>query len=106
MASIFKKDRQNKRASWYIDYFDENGRRHRVKGCPDRSATEQIARKLESEVELRRRGVVDGRDDAYRAHEARSVSDHLDDFHAYLLAKGNTAKHADLHAARARQVIE
>ena len=106
MASVFKKDKRDKKASWYIDYFDENGGRQRVKGCPDRTATDQIARKLESDVELRRRGVIDSRDEAYRAHETRSVADHLKEFHACLLAKGNTAKHADLTVTRASRVVK
>ena len=51
MASVFKRkrDKANRLASWYIAYSDENGVRRTVKGCPDKSATEAIARKLESE---------------------------------------------------------
>jgi integrase len=104
MASIFKKD-QRKGAPWYIDYFDENGQRHRVKGCSDRGATDQIARKLESEVELRRRGVTDARVDARVAHSARPLSDHLEAFHAHLIAKDSTTKHAVLTLERARRVV-
>jgi hypothetical protein len=46
MASVFKKsrDRANKLASWYIAYQDEDGRRRTVKGCPDKAATEALAR--------------------------------------------------------------
>ena len=73
MASVFKRtrDRQRKGASWYIAYADENGIRRTVKGCPDKAATEAMARKLESEAELRRRGVIDPKADAYATHEAR-----------------------------------
>ncbi len=58
MASVFKKARDRKRsgASWFIAYNDEHGVRRMVKGCPDKSATEALARKLETEAELRRRG--------------------------------------------------
>src|SRR5262249_57682662 len=96
MASVFKKtrDRSNKLASWFIAYQDEHGRRRMVKGCPDKAATEQLARKLESEAELRRRGVIDPKADAYAAHEARPLADHLADWRASLLPKGHTAKHA------------
>src|SRR5690349_6214757 len=105
MASIFKKARR-KGAPWYIDYFNEAGRRRRIKGCADRTATEQIARKLESDVELRRRGVIDARDDSYRSHQARPLSAHLADFRAALLARGRTAKHVELTRSRAARVIE
>ena len=72
MASIFKRtrDRQRQGRSWYIAYADENGIRRTVKGCPDKAATEAMARKLESEAELRRRGVIDLKADAYRDHDA------------------------------------
>src|SRR2546423_14691334 len=98
MASVFKKtrDRQRKGASWYIAYADERGRRRMVKGCPDKAATEALARKLESEADLRRRGVIDLRADAYADHEARPLADHLTDFHAYLIGQGGAAKHAAL----------
>ena len=56
MSSVYKKARDRKRpgASWYIAYADENGVRRTVKGCPDKTATEAMARKLESEADLRR----------------------------------------------------
>ena len=53
MASVFKKSRDRKRpgASWYIAYVDERGIRRMIKGCPDKAATEAIARKLETEAD-------------------------------------------------------
>src|SRR3954449_2589924 len=107
MASIFKRkrDRQRKGASWYFAYADENGVRRTVKGCPDKAATEAMARKLESESELRRRGVIDPRSDAYATHEARLLADHLADFRAALAAKGGTRKHPMVTANRARRVL-
>jgi hypothetical protein len=79
MASVFKKtrDKSNKLASWFIAYQDEHGHRRTVKGCPDKAATEAMARKLESEAALRRRGVIDPKADAYAAHEATPLADHL-----------------------------
>jgi hypothetical protein len=107
MASVFKKARDRKRSgsSWYIAYSDERGVRRSVKGCPDRAATEAMARKLESEAELRRRGVIDPRTDAYATHEARPLADHLADFRASLVAKGGTAKHALVTANRAGRLL-
>ena len=104
MASVFKKV-QRKGEPWFIDYTDENGKRKRIKGCTDRGVTEQIARKLESDVELRRRGVIDPRADARAAHAARPLADHLDAYHAHLTAKGATAKYAGMTLERARRVV-
>ncbi|CAN5781230.1 hypothetical protein BH23PLA1_BH23PLA1_41460 [soil metagenome] len=108
MASVFKKarDRSRKGSAWYIAYSDEQGRRRMVKGCSDKAATEAMARKLESEAELRRRGVIDAKADAYAKHEARPLADHLADFKADLLARGNTPKHAALFSERARRVAK
>jgi hypothetical protein len=92
MASIFKRkrDRQRKGASWYIAYADANGVRRTVKGCPDKTATEGIARKLESEAELRRRGVIDPRTDAYASHEARPLTEHIGAFRKAMEAADRT----------------
>src|SRR4051812_25417447 len=103
MASVFKKtrDRQRKGSSWYIAYVDERGRRRTLKGCPDKAATEAVARKLESEAALRRRGVIDLKADAYVNHGARPLADHLEDWYRDMQAKGKTPQHAKLYRDRA-----
>jgi integrase len=106
MASIYKRDRNRKGAPWYIAYTDEHGVRKVERGCCDRVATEQLARKIESEVELRRRGIIDPKFDRYADAERNPLADHLADFHKALMAKGNTAKHADLHVSRALRMAE
>ena len=62
--------------------------------------------KLESEADLRRRGVIDPRTDAYSTHEARPLADHLADWHAYLIGKGSTQQHADLSRNRVARLID
>lgn len=108
MASIWKRatDRNRKGASWYITYADENGRPRTVKGCPDKVATERIAAKLESEADLRRRGVIDPRADALAEHDRRPLAEHLADWHAFLIGKGNTAAHANLSRNRVARLAE
>jgi hypothetical protein len=107
MARIFKRtrDRQRKGASWYIAYADENGIRRTVKGCPDKAATEAMARKLESEAELRRHGVIDRKVDAYRDHERRPLSEHQSDRCAFLVGKGDTPSHADMSRRRVDRLV-
>lgn len=108
MSSVYKKSRDRKRpgASWYITFVNEHGRRQTVKGCPDKAATEAMARKLESEAELRRRGVIDPKADHLANHEARTLVDHLNDFHNFLVGKGTTVKHADLTRNRVARLID
>lgn len=107
MSSVYKKARDRKRpgASWYITYADENGTRRTVKGCPDKAATEAIARKLETEADLRRRGVIDPKADVYREHERRPLAEHVADWSAFLLGKGGTAAHADVSRRRVARLV-
>src|ERR1700727_462986 len=108
MASVFKRkrDRLRKGAAWFIAYTDENGKRRSVKGCTDKAATEGIARKLETDAEERRRGVIDPKDIGYTVHDARPLADHLDAFQAALVAKGGTDRHPKVSAYRARRVLD
>ncbi|MCK4850604.1 MAG: hypothetical protein KAT11_04590, partial [Phycisphaerae bacterium] len=70
MASIYKRGgKKNRKGPYYVQYFDENGRRRTVKGCTDREATEALARKLEADAMLRRKGVIDPKADRYSATE-------------------------------------
>jgi len=113
MASIY---RRKKGGCFYITYQARPGERHTVKGCKDRAATEALARKLEADAMLRREGVIDIKADQYAKAEARrlvvkdaegNVTDsHVADFHAMLLAKGNTAKHAQMTLSRVVIIIE
>src|SRR3954466_9992331 len=103
MATIFK---PQGRAKYVIQYFDENGVRRKATGSSDKRVTEQLAAKLERDVLLRKQGLIDPRAESYRDHGARPLADHLDDWHATLLDRGNTRKHADLYLDRDRRVAD
>ncbi|CAN5710352.1 hypothetical protein BH23PLA1_BH23PLA1_35790 [soil metagenome] len=90
---------------WYYRFTDADGRRVERKGCPDRRVTEEMARSAESEAARHRAGLIDPKAEAYRRHEARSLADHLTEFRAYLIDKGNTSKHADMTRTRAARVL-
>ena len=89
---------------WYFTTTDADGIRRERKGCPDRRATEEMARDAESLATRRRAGLIDPKAESYRDHGARPLSGHLDDFEAALLAKGSTPKHARHYGERARRV--
>lgn len=103
MASVFRPAGQ---AKYLIEYTDETGKRRKKTGATDKAVTERMARDLENRVALRREGIVDPKDEAYRAHEAVPLSRHIADFKASLLAKGGTARHAKVSAYRALRIIE
>ncbi len=90
---------------WYYRFVDADGVKREEKGCTDRRATEDLARKAESEAAKIKAGLIDPRDEAYRLHEARPLADHLADWHSYLTAKGSTRQHALLSYNRASRII-
>jgi len=85
-----------------VKYKDADGIERRVKGYFDKEATKQMAARLGKEAALANEGVVD----RYKDHRLRPLREHLEDFRQSLLAKGNTAKHAELTYSRARTVID
>jgi integrase len=86
---------------WYLRYTDADGHRTMKRLATDKRVAEQLARKIEDEQDRIRGGWIEPKDMAYRDHAARPLSEHLADWHADLLAKGKTPKHADLSRARA-----
>ncbi len=92
MASIFKRKRKVKLASgktvtrqsakWHIKYVDSDGIDRRVVAYKDKTASQQLAARLEKEAELGKEGVVD----RYKEHRRRPLAEHLQDFHQWLLA--------------------
>src|SRR5262249_9785983 len=62
-------------------------------------------RELENRVALRKEGIVNPKDEAYAAHAARPLSEHLDAWKGATKAKGSTEKHVELFTRRAARVI-
>ena len=106
MASIYKRGgKSNRTGPYYIAYTDANGVRQTLRGCADRQATEQLARKLEAEVMLRKRGVIDEKADQYAQAEYIPLSAHLPEYRAVQRAKGVTEKQVRHVSQRAARVI-
>ncbi len=107
MATFYKRGgKKNKGGTWYIQYFDENGKRCTVKGCSDRDATEALARKLEADVMLRKRGVIDTKLDRYAVEGRRPIGEHLDEWIQDLESRDITAKQVQLTSGRAKRLLE
>lgn len=105
MASIFKRGgKKNRDGRWYIEYFDENGKRKAVSSrTSDRAAAQRIANKLEADAALRREGVIDRQLDAICDQSRRTIEAHLADFKAKMIGARRDAKHvgSTLSAIRA-----
>ncbi len=107
MASVYKRGgKANRNGKWKIAYFDENGKRRCVTGCRDRAATDALARKLEADVLLRKRGIVDAKAEKLVESRTRPIEEHISDFEAVLNAKGNTAKHIAGTLKHIRDAVE
>ena len=89
---------------WYYRFVDADGVKIERSGCTDLQATKQLAGAAEAEAAKINAGLIDPKAEARRRQSARPLAEHLDEFRAHLLAKGSTAKHADLFAGRARRV--
>src|SRR5262245_42000729 len=103
MASVFKFPPHAKK--YIIQYTDENGRRRKKVGTTDKVVSERIAWDIENRVALRKAGLIDPQAEAYRDHEARPLSAHLDAWRESLEAKGNKPKSVEHAVGRARRVV-
>jgi len=95
--TVLKKSRY-----WYIDYKGPDGIRCRVKGYKDKTATAQLAARLELEAERTDSGILD----RFKEHRKTPLAEHLKTFKQSLLSSGGTAKNADLKTARIERVFK
>ncbi len=97
MASVFKRsaDKRDRSKHYYIAYTTEAGRRRVVAGCTDRAASEEIARKLETDTKLRQRGIIDPSKERIAEQSRRSIREHIEEFLCYI-----QTRKADAHADR------
>ncbi|MBE7559524.1 site-specific integrase [bacterium] len=107
MSTIYKRGGKKKRnGTYYIQYFDENGRRRTKRGCSDKDATERVAGKLEADVLLRKHGVIDARVHRYSNEARRPVSEHLKDWESNMRDRGVTEKQVRLNLYRVKRLFE
>lgn len=112
MASIIRrkyksKDKDGKIVTkqspyWYIDYKGIDGVRKRIKAFKDKTATAQLAAKLEREAELAAAGIVD----LYAEHRKRPLAEHLKEFRDNMTGKGATEQHAKITHNRIKAIFE
>src|SRR5262249_16851769 len=87
---------------WYGRYKAADGKRRRVPLCSDKTASKQMLAKLVTDAKLATHGLGD----AFEEHRNRPLREHLEDYHRYLLAKGNTEKHARQTCTRAQAILD
>jgi integrase len=109
---------------WYGEYRDLLRKKRKLALCPDRRASQQALAALEDAITKASAGITvspqdlpvlarraffktlrsAGHRNALLESSQKPLDAHLDDWHEWLVAKGNTEKHAELVVKRARRV--
>src|SRR5205085_2345235 len=92
---------KRKSPRWWIRYYLPSGERRKVKGYPDRKATEALAGELERRGQRLAAGLVDPTEEQAR----RLLSEHAEDFRRHLAAKGNTPAYIDKALVRLTVIL-
>jgi integrase len=101
MASLRKKGRV-----WYYRYTDGSGLKRERRGCPDKRATEEMARQAETESARVRSGLSDPKAERMAEAGRRLIKEHLADFIAIMKAKGDDSKHVGQTETYSTRVID
>jgi len=123
-----RKGRTRESAKWYLEFRDHLETTRRLPAFTDAKASEALGRQIGRLVEFRAAGEMLPPDvskwiegltprlrellgkwqilEAGKCAALKTLSAHLDDWRAYLTAKGNTGAHVDLVTSRARRVID
>jgi integrase len=101
MASVRKRG-----ATWYVRYRDEFGKQSEIKAGPDRSVAQRIAAETEGRVRAIKSGAVDPREKLWTDAERKPLAEHVEAWHATLIARGRTVLYAGLARDRTLRLIE
>ena len=107
MASVFKrgKDKDAKGSCYYVGWTDVNGKRKMRKAFRDKGLSEQLAAKLENEVMLRKRGLIDPEIDRLDQSGRSPIEQHLAAYKKALSNRGTTAKHVMMTVNRLKFIL-
>lgn len=78
---------------WYVQYYNAEGRKRKVKGYSDKAETQRLAIRLEDEKTRHQRGEIDPQAEARKVERARPVTAHIETYKAHLQAKGASKNH-------------
>ncbi len=113
MASLYKKPikmtdpKTGKRVSgkskkWWGRYRAVDGSEKRVPLATDKTAAQAMLNEIIRQVEREKAGIVD----PFEKHRKRPLKEHIDDWKAYLLNKGNTEKHVGEVVFKVNRIVE
>lgn len=103
MASARKRSAKDKR---FVAYYTDRANVRRQKlGFESKSATEQLARKLEDDERKIREGLVVPAEETRKAADRTPIAAHIEDYRAILAAKDNDPKHCAAIASALRRLL-
>jgi len=108
MASVFKRgaDKGVKGSCYYVAWSDISGKRRMKKAFRDKALSEQLGAKLEHEVMLRKRGLIDPEVDRLDQSGRSPIAQHLAAYKKVLSNRGTTAKHVLMSCNRLKFVLD
>ncbi len=89
-------------AKWYIEYLDENGFRKKEPGYKDKTATEQLLRDKEREVEFAKIGIRN----PFKRHQETPLGEHLDAYQRELENRKASPSYVKTTISRVRAILE
>jgi integrase len=93
--------------TYTAQYFDENGKRRKAStGCGDKATAQQVADRIQSEVALRKRGIINVEQEQLADAGRRTLAQHLADFQASMTAAGRTSGHVTRTVAFIRETLD
>jgi integrase len=102
MANIFKPKGAKK---YVLFYQDADGKRKKKTLATDKTVSQRIAREIENRVALRREGLIDAKDESYKAHASRPLAEHLSAWKESLESRGATPKYIGSTLTRIRRLV-
>ena len=91
---------------WRIWYIDRHGKRRWGTGHADKRASQKLADELEQEERRIREGLVDPKARERRAAASIDVGCLIEQWRDFMLAKGDSPKHAEHQSGTARRILE
>ncbi|MGE3110102.1 MAG: tyrosine-type recombinase/integrase [Phycisphaerales bacterium] len=102
MASVWKRKNAKPGSKWLVSYMVAPGVKKTVTGSSDYRLSEQLGAKLEHDVMLRRRGIIDPLAEKMAGYATRPIAEFVAAFRDYLFSKRNSSQ----HIAEAVRLIE
>ena len=88
-------------------FFDETGKRRKAPtGCHDKATAQQVADRIQSEVALRKRGIINAEQEQLADAGRQTLAQHLADFQASMTAAGRTSDHVTRTVVFIREILD